>query len=59
MRATGLSPHPVAYGIAVVLTVAVPAGTAALLVSRTDLRTPVALMRFAWFVGIVALWLLR
>lgn len=59
VAAIGRSTHPVAYGVAVVLTVVAPAGMAALLVGRTDLRVPVALMRLAWFAGIVPLWLLR
>jgi 4-hydroxybenzoate polyprenyltransferase len=57
------SPNPLAYLLALLLTFALPAWSAIAVLGRHPdekaIRGAVLLMRLAWFLGIVALWLLR
>jgi geranylgeranylglycerol-phosphate geranylgeranyltransferase len=63
LAAVAVSPTPAAYVVAVAATFVAPSWSAmALLGTKTGpgpLRTPVLLMRVAWFLGIFALWQLR
>jgi hypothetical protein len=56
-------PHPVVYLLALLLTFALPAWSAILVLGlhprEKAIRSAVLLMRLAWFLGIIALWLLR
>jgi geranylgeranylglycerol-phosphate geranylgeranyltransferase len=56
-------PHPVVYLLALLVTFALPAWSAIVVLGRLPgrkaIRSAVLLMRLAWFLGIVALWLLR
>jgi 4-hydroxybenzoate polyprenyltransferase len=61
--ASAASPHPVVYLIAVLITFVFPAWSAITVLGisprRKEINTSVFLMRSAWFLGIIALWLLR
>ncbi len=61
--AVTISPTPWAYAAAVTVTFVIPSWWAMFLLRANgrvaDMRMPVLLMRFAWFLGIIALWLLR
>jgi 4-hydroxybenzoate polyprenyltransferase len=61
--ASAASPHPVTYLLAVLVTFVFPAWSAIVTLGRSpgkkEIRTTVSLMRSAWFLGIIALWLLR
>jgi geranylgeranylglycerol-phosphate geranylgeranyltransferase len=56
-------PHPGVYLLALFVTFALPAWSAIVVLGRCPgrdaIRSAVLLMRWAWFLGIVALWLLR
>jgi len=56
-------PHPVVYLLALLVTFALPAWSAIVALGRLPrgkaIGSAVLLMRLAWFLGIVALWLLR
>jgi geranylgeranylglycerol-phosphate geranylgeranyltransferase len=57
------SPHPVTYLLAVLVTSVLPAWVAIVALGSSPnekaIRASVFLMRSAWFLGIIALWLLR
>lgn len=61
--ASAASPHPVIYLLAVLVTFAFPAWYAIAMLGDSpgekEIRTAVFLMRSSWFLGIIALWLLR
>ena len=61
--ASAASPHPVTYLLAVLVTSVLPAWAAIVALgsspSEKAIRASVFLMRSAWFLGIIALWLLR
>lgn len=61
--AAGVCSHPVVYLLALLLTFALPAWSAIVMLGRSpgekQIRGAVFLMRLAWFLGIVALLLLR
>lgn len=58
-----ISAHPLAYFVVVTATFVLPAWSAVIVIGRTatekSTRVGVFLMRIAWFLGVVALWLLR
>jgi 4-hydroxybenzoate polyprenyltransferase len=61
--ASAASPHPVIYLVAVLVTFVFPAWSAMTVLGsspgRREISASVFLMRSAWFLGIIALWLLR
>lgn len=61
--ASGATPHPVVYLLAVLVTFVFPAWSAIVVLgifpSPKKINISVFLMRSAWFLGIIALWLLR
>lgn len=61
--ATAASPDPTTYLLAVLVTFAIPAWSAIVVLGNSPgektIRVAVFLMRSAWFLGIFALWLLR
>ena len=61
--ASTASPHPVTYLLAVIVTFVLPAWSAIVVLGKLPdekaIRGSVFLMRSAWFLGIIALWLLR
>jgi len=61
--ASAASPHPVTYFLAILVTFVLPTWSAIAVLGSSPgekaIRASVFLMRSAWFLGIIALWLLR